>query len=147
MKLIIAAILGLALQSASAQAAGHPPIWSHDPGIVVIAQGGNTPIKLVNGDNVIDGPRTFYCRSDNGCLVTLAIWVAETNTLNSKTCALVDGVEATPKCDADVASPVIRRSFVEVGAGPHTVETDLQTNSDTGKVTSWEVEYIIYQRR
>jgi hypothetical protein len=110
----------------------------------VTAYGGDTPFQTVKGDNVIDGPHTLNCKDAKGCLLTVTIFIGNSNTGSPKTCVFVDGQDVTPKCDYDYLSPISKHAFKHIAQGTHTVEMHEECDV-VGQVIWWETEYALHR--
>jgi hypothetical protein len=117
------------------------------PGMFVVMHHGDRQIQLVQGDNKLDEPKAIFCQSKNGCLVSFASQIFADQTSFVYPCALVDGVQAQPRCMSDGEAGYeerIQSAFIT--QGKHTIQTIVNSNISTGTIETWEVHYTIYEK-
>ncbi|HEX3651308.1 MAG TPA: hypothetical protein VHU18_00630 [Rhizomicrobium sp.] len=124
------------------------PIRYHRHGMTVIMRSSMTPINVVLGDNPLDKPHTFTCKSASGCVVLISSSNVQMGTDGTETCSFVDGTPAAPGCVGDfVAPPVVRQQQTKVSQGQHTLQTIVHSLNAGGQITGWQVAYTIYERK
>jgi hypothetical protein len=146
-----AALIALALAGVAHADDSDAPVHYRSHGMTVVLHRSTKPIHLAAGDNLIGAPHTFTCVSTNGCVVTMAASLEETNIASTEnyTCSSVDGVPGIPACTVDT---IAQNTFLsntnqqlKVGTGPHTIQTVVNAAASGSKVLSWQTEYTIYE--
>ncbi|HEX3666069.1 MAG TPA: hypothetical protein VHU23_12665 [Rhizomicrobium sp.] len=113
--------------------------------VQVTAYGSDTPMNVMKGDNLIDGPHTINCKSPSGCLLTVSLYAVNATDPSPKSCIFVDGQDVTPKCGYDDIVAPSKQGFRQVSQGTHTVEMH-ELCDQPGQVLAWETEYALYRK-
>ena len=123
-----------------------------------ILQSGSTTINLVDGNNAMDAPVKFTCKSATGCVVVMN----ESALVNYgphnglfQICSFVDGVQGTP-CQWGgylMVNPYVyfTHEQLNVTPGKHTVATVVNNEGEQGQqsgsqILNWETDYSIYEQ-
>jgi hypothetical protein len=113
-----------------------------------ILQNSSATITLVTGNNPLDTPTPFTCKSAKGCVVLMSA------TLNTSTfddswyvCAYVDGVAGIPTCPTYLNTYSGTRQQLNVSQGSHTVSTSITDGASGEQIMGWETDYTIYEIR
>jgi hypothetical protein len=148
-RLIAACAVLFAATSAFAAGPGAPVYW-HGDGLSAIFKAGVKPMSVTRGDTPLHQPVTFNCSSTVGCVVTINASDLESGTIGTYLCGLVDSEAAVPGCSyggsgtTELVNEIHEQK--RVAPGRHTLVLDYHSNNTTGTMSSWEVEYRIYQR-
>lgn len=150
MRRALAAFSILFAVSSATAGPGAPVYWRGD-GFDAVFKAGNTPIAVTVGDTPLHAPVTFRCRSTIGCVVVLDATDMETSTVGTWLCGEVDTHPPLPGCwigpDSSNLTHINQiHQQKRVGPGTHTLVLMYHSDNTTGTISSWEVEYRIYQR-
>lgn len=123
-----------------------PVRWRSHDGIQEIMRSSMKPIKFVIGDIPIGEPRKFMCKSTAGCVVIVSASLEQLGAIGASpfTCIFVDGVAAAPGCGSNFFQV---REQMKVSTGEHTITTTVHSYNKGGKITGWETDYTIYERK
>jgi hypothetical protein len=148
--LVVAAAAGIWSAAYAADDADAPVRW-HGRDTVKIMRASMKPITLLVGDNAVDNPHTFICKSANGCVVTIMTSIQETNdsSTENETCSYVDGIPGAPGCVPNPAGSsrllIITNQQQRVGLGSHVAQTIVNASNSGSQILGWNVEYTIYE--
>ena len=150
-RLTAACVVLFAATTAAAAAGPGAPVYWHGDGLSAIFKAGVKPMSVTEGDTPLHQPITFNCASTVGCVVTISASDLESGTIGTYLCGLVDSETPVPGCTYEGFFNNIQQineihQQKRVGPGRHTLVLDYHSNNNTGTMSSWEVEYRIYER-
>ncbi len=123
---------------------------------VVVEQGASR--KLTKIDNFVGQASTLQCVSAAGCTIVVASdFILNSQGYAFSACTLVDGAAAEPACPhSNLYNPYVEfipqnnssmQSALNVGPGPHTVQTQLHLEynyPDPPTLARWQIIYTLY---
>ncbi|HTT97783.1 MAG TPA: hypothetical protein VMF58_07005 [Rhizomicrobium sp.] len=138
----------IAILFATQAFAGDAPIrWTGDQ-TEAFFKGSDHPVSVVRGDTPLHNPINIRCRSSAGCVVMIAGSDLESGTVGTWLCGEVDSTPAMPGCAFEGGDNPFHRIHQQarIAAGVHTLDLIYHSDNTTGTISSWEVEYRIYER-